>query len=82
MMMDKIVKALEFARDTCSYGYVEVTIPGQDETEIIINDAESLDNKIAYYKKTYGEDGVHCMNDRIKIVSAGGVHRLEKVSFM
>lgn len=82
MKMDKIVKALEFARDNCLYGYVEVTIPGQDATEMIVNDTESLDNKIAYYKKAYGEDGVHCMNDRIKIVSAGGVNYLKKESYL
>lgn len=76
MVMDQIIRALEIARDEFEYGYVEVTIPGQEETEIIINKAESLDNKIAYYKKAYGCDGVHCMNDRIRIVSAGGVNGL------
>ena len=81
MKMQKIVEALEYARDCCRYGYVEVTIPGQEGTELIVNDSESLDNKIAYYKKVYGEDGVHGMNDRIKIVSAGGIEYIRKVEY-
>ena len=76
MDMKEIVAALEYARDNCQYGFVEVTIPGQTDTEMIINHSSSLNNKIAYYQKAYGEDGVHRMNDRIRIIRAGGVECL------
>ena len=49
---------------------VEVTIPGQNETELIINKFESLDNKLEYYKKTYDENLVHKNCSDIKILSA------------
>ena len=57
--------ALDEGLDVC----VEVTIPGQEDTEFIINRNASIENKLNYYQKTYGENCVHCMNDRIKIVS-------------
>lgn len=49
---------------------VEITIPGQNDTELIINKFESLDNKLEYYKKTYDENLVHKNCSEIKIVSA------------
>ena len=72
MKMDEVVSALELARDTCICGFIEVTIPGQDATETIVNWSDSLDNKIEYYKGVYDENGRHRMNDRIRIVNAGG----------
>ena len=81
MKMKKIIRALELARDEYDYGYVEVTIPGQEGTEIIINSSQSLNNKIAFYKKAYDENGVHCMNNAVKIVAAGAVSELSRVSF-
>lgn len=50
---------------------VEVTIPGQRETEFIINRYRSIKNKLNYYKRTYGENLVHNKVHSIKIVSAG-----------
>ena len=81
MEMKKIVEALELAREEYDYGYVEVTIPGQDGTEIIVNHRSSLKNKIEYYKKAYDENGVHCMNDRIKIIAAGGVNNIHLINY-
>lgn len=52
-------------------GGIEVTIPGQKGTEIIINDACSLPNKIAYYRDAYNADGTHKRNPEIRIVNAG-----------
>lgn len=49
---------------------VEVTIPGQEPTEVIINRYENLDNKLEFYKKAYDENCVHCMNKEVKIVNA------------
>lgn len=48
---------------------IEVTIPNQDNTEYIINKAESVENKMNYYCKTYDENLIHSMNDKIKIVN-------------
>lgn len=71
--LDMIIAALEEARANRNYGYVEVTIPGQETTEIIINHNSALENKIAYYQNVYDENGVHCCNPEIKIVNAGGM---------
>ena len=48
---------------------VEVTIPGQKTTEVIINRNENLDNKLEFYKKAYDENCVHCMNKEVRIVN-------------
>lgn len=48
---------------------VELTIPGQDDSEFIINKNKSLDNKLAYYKETYDDDLVHKRCRDIRIVS-------------
>lgn len=49
---------------------VEVTVPGQKTTEVILTRVENLENKLAFYKKAYDEDGVHCMNKDVRIVDA------------
>lgn len=59
-------QARDEKKDIC----VEITIPGQEETEYIINKNTSLGNKLAYYEKAYGENLVYCMNDKIRIISA------------
>lgn len=50
---------------------VEITIPGQRDTEFIINQNRSFRNKLNYYKRTYNDDLVHNKVPSIKIVSAG-----------
>lgn len=50
---------------------VELTIPGQRDTEFIINRYRSIKNKLNFYKRTYGENLVHNKVPSIKIVSAG-----------
>lgn len=50
---------------------VELTIPGQKDTEFVINKYSSIRNKISYYKRTYGEDLAHNRVPSIKILSAG-----------
>lgn len=81
MKLTKVIKALELARDEYDYGYVEVTIPGQEGTEIIINRRASLNNKIAFYKKAYDENGVHCMNSEVRIVAAGAVSNMFRIDY-
>lgn len=50
---------------------VELTIPGQRDTEFIVNRYKSIKNKLNYYKKTYGENLAHNKVPSIKILSAG-----------
>lgn len=52
---------------------VEVTIPGQNDTEFIINKNESIDNKLNYYNKTYSNELIHKHCNNIKIISAFAV---------
>lgn len=50
---------------------VELTIPGQRDTEFIVNRYRSIRNKLNYYRRTYSEDLVHNKVPSIKIISAG-----------
>lgn len=52
-----------------AYAGIAVTIPGGDGTEIIINRASNLVNKLAYYKSVYDENLVHKHSPEIKIVA-------------
>lgn len=74
--LDMMLDVLRCAMEHNQYGYVAVTIPGQKALEYIINEPESLENKIAYYKKAYNPDGVHRMNPEVRIVSAGCLDKL------
>ena len=59
------------AKNICLF--VEVTIPGQEETEVIVNHPSSVDNKLKYYLEMYNDDLTSKRNKDIKIVqiSAG-----------
>lgn len=70
MTRDELVEAFKMAKANKNGICVEIEMPGQKTTEKIINDYEALENKLTYYMKTYDENLVHCMNDRIKIVKA------------
>lgn len=47
---------------------VEVTVPGQEETELIINKNSSIDNKLSYYMRSYDDDLNLNANPEVKIV--------------
>lgn len=47
---------------------IEVTIPGQEETEAIINRPSSIDNKLKYYLGAYNDQLVHKLNPAIRMV--------------
>ena len=49
---------------------VEITIPGQADTEYIVNKNRSIDNKLDYYFQTYDDNLVHKHNEAIRIVNA------------
>ena len=53
---------------------VEVTVEGQEDTELIINRNASIDNKLAYYKEVYNENLTHKNNENVKII---GVSMME-----
>lgn len=70
--MDKIslISVFDTAKLTGMDIAVEVTVPGQETTEVIVNRNENLDNKLEFYKKAYDENCVHCMNKEVRIVNA------------
>ena len=47
---------------------VKLTIPNATGYEVIINPKENFKEKLAYYKKTYDENGIHKYVPEIKIV--------------
>ncbi|MBP3463690.1 MAG: hypothetical protein J6K45_04330 [Clostridia bacterium] len=69
MLEDIFEEAKRDGADIC----VEITIPGQDDTEFIINRNKSLDNKLNYYKNAYDKNCIHKSNESIKIVSATAI---------
>lgn len=77
MKRENLIAIFDTAKLTKMDIAVEVTIPGQDTTEVIINRAENLDNKLAFYTKAYDEDCVHCMNKEVKIIDAWCVNFFE-----
>ena len=53
MIIDDLIDAFNEAQNDGSDICIEVTIPGQNETEFIINRNKSLANKLEYYCNTY-----------------------------
>lgn len=74
MSREELKEVFAEAKENHTDVYVAVTIPGQDDVEYIVNKNKSLDNKLTYYCKAYDENGVHSMNDQIKIVDAGCIN--------
>ena len=68
-----LINTAEIAKKENICLFIEVTIPGQKETEVIVNRPSSVDNKVKYYLETYNDDLTHKHNPEIKIVqiSAG-----------
>lgn len=68
-----LINMAEIAKKKNICLFIEVTIPGQEETEVIVNRPSSIDNKLKYYLGVYDENLSHRMNSAIKIVqiSAG-----------
>ena len=77
MKKENLIAIFETAKETNMDIAVEITIPGQETTEVIINRAENLDNKLSFYKKAYDENCVHCMNKEVRIVDAWCVYFFE-----
>ena len=70
MKRENLISIFDTAKLTKSDIAIEVTVPGQKSTEVIVNRYENLDNKLAFYTKAYDENCIHCMNKEVKIVTA------------
>lgn len=73
-MVDKLtkehlIKTFKEAKANNQGVCIEVTIPGQDDTEYIINKHTSIDNKLDYYLNTYNDKLEHNRNSNVRIVS-------------
>lgn len=68
--MDKqdLINMAELAKEKNLCLIIEVTIPGQEETEAIINRPSSIDNKLKYYLGAYNDQLVHKLNPAIRMV--------------
>lgn len=74
MNKEVFIQAFKNAKELNESICVEVTIPGQEETEYIVNKPSSLDNKLTYYLETYDDNLVHKNNTDIKIVNAFNIN--------
>jgi len=62
--MERLERLLNEAKESnARYFAIQVLIGGNPSNEIIINQRESFDEKLAYYKKTYDEDLKHKFAD-------------------
>lgn len=60
---------MEAKRNKCDI-CVELTIPGQNDTEFIVNKNKSIENKLKYYLETYDDELKHSRNNNIRIINA------------
>lgn len=77
MKKENLICIFDTAKETKMDIAIEVTIPKQETTEVIVNRYENLENKLEFYKKAYDENCVHCMNKEVKIVDAWCVNFFE-----
>lgn len=70
MTREELIVVFDMAKEKKSGICVEITMPGQDAYERIVNAYSSLDNKLDYYLRAYDGRLVHIMNDNIRIVDA------------
>lgn len=70
MNREELIEVFDRARENKNDIAVEVTVPGQETTEVIINRYENLNNKLNFYTKAYDANCVHCMNKEVRIVNA------------
>lgn len=62
-----------------SYVGVLIEMEGFPQPEVIINKAENINSKLAYYKKTYGEDLNHKLAPGIRIVGFSHGNRFSDI---
>ena len=68
-LIEVCMEAKEFNRDV----FVELTLPGQEDTEIIIIKNSNIDYKLRYYSEKYNNqlELINCKD--IKILRAGTI---------
>ncbi len=49
---------------------IEVTMPNQEEPEIIINTNKSLEIKRRFYDRNYNDELINIKNDKMRIIDA------------
>ena len=75
---EHLIRTFEEAKLNNQSVCVEVTIPGQNDTEYIINKNASIDNKLEYYLNTYNDNLEHKKNNEVKIISVYAIDFVEK----
>lgn len=71
MNRDAVIAIMNEAKRLYLDAVIELTIPNQEDTELIVVSPRSVDSKIDYYLNTYDADGVHMNNSQIRMVGAG-----------
>lgn len=82
MNKDNLRKVFKMARERkAPYIFVEVSIPGCDVGEMIINKRENFDFKENFYVNTYNDRLEHKHNNKVKIVgiSFGDLEELKNI---
>ena len=75
---EHLIRTFEEAKLNNQSVCVEVAIPGQNDTEYIINKNASIDNKLEYYLNTYNDNLEHKKNNEVKIISVYAIDFVEK----
>lgn len=65
---EELIRIFNYAKDNKMDICVEVTIPGQEDTEFIINSTNSLDNKLNYYLENYDDNLCLKRNHEVRII--------------
>lgn len=81
MKKGELIKIFSEAISDGSDIQVEVTIPGQNDTEYIINKNKSIPNKLQYYCETYNDDLVHQRNKDIRIIDIKKIQEMPTVHY-
>lgn len=82
MNKDDLRKTFERAKESSApYVFIEVTIPGAPQGEMIINKAVNFDFKENFYLTTYNDKLEHNHNNTIRIVgmSYGTLDELKNI---
>ncbi len=71
---EDLIELMDKALEENKYIAVEITIPGCESPELIINPPENIPFKKNYYLTAYNDKLEHNHNKDIKIISAMALH--------
>lgn len=80
---EKFLEFLEkYADPKWEDGYIGVvmTLPGQQQPELIVNLPESITNKVEYYRNAYSPDNTLKVNPKVKITGYAWTMDFEMLS--